>query len=263
MSKESRQAKHNISTLNEKPLHAALKEWYARPGDRFEVPVDGYLVDIVRDGLLIEIQTRGFSPLKRKLGKLAETHPVRLVYPIARDKWIVRRAKRGKKVLGRSSRNGLGDATASPGRRKSPKHGAVEDLFEELVSIPKLLTNPNFALDVLLIHEEEVRRHDAARAWRRKGWVTHERRLLDVVDRRLFETPADLAALVPDGLAEPFTTADLADAIARPRWLAQKMAYCLRQMGAIHPVGKRGRTILYARRHAPRPRTPRRTRTKR
>ena len=42
-------ASHNISTLNEKPLHAALKEWYASPGDRFEVPVDGYLVDIMPD----------------------------------------------------------------------------------------------------------------------------------------------------------------------------------------------------------------------
>lgn len=232
MSLNTANASHKISTLNEKPLHAALKEWYALPGDRFEVPVDGYLVDIVRDGLLIEIQTRGFSPLKRKLGRLAETHPVRLVYPIAKDKWLVKLAKRRKKVLG---------------RRKSPKHGTVEDLFEELVSIPKLLLNPNFALDVLLIQEEELRRHDARRAWRRKGWVTHERRLLDVVDRRLFETPADLAALVPDGLAEPFTTADLAAAIARPRWLAQKMAYCLREMGVIQPVGKRGLTILYAR----------------
>ena len=28
-----------IGTLNEKPLHAALKEWYARPDDRFEVAV--------------------------------------------------------------------------------------------------------------------------------------------------------------------------------------------------------------------------------
>jgi hypothetical protein len=33
--------------------------------DRFEVPVDGFVIDIVRDDLLIEIQTRNFSSLKR------------------------------------------------------------------------------------------------------------------------------------------------------------------------------------------------------
>jgi hypothetical protein len=37
-----------IGTLNEKPLHEALKKWYARPGDKFEVPVDGSIADIVR-----------------------------------------------------------------------------------------------------------------------------------------------------------------------------------------------------------------------
>ena len=46
-----------IGLLNEKPLHASLKQWYARPGDRFEVAVGGFVIDIVRDDLLIEIQT--------------------------------------------------------------------------------------------------------------------------------------------------------------------------------------------------------------
>jgi hypothetical protein len=54
-----------------------------------------------------------------------------------------------------------------------------------------------------------------------------------------------MSALIPATLAEPFTTADLAAAIDRPRRLAQKMAYCLREMGAITPLGRRGRAILY------------------
>ena len=78
-----------IGILNEKPLHAALKEWYARPGDQFEVSIDGYVVDIVRDALLIEIQTGNFSSIKRKVHALAALHPLRLVFPIAREKWIV------------------------------------------------------------------------------------------------------------------------------------------------------------------------------
>ena len=222
-----------ISTLNEGPLHAALKDWYAEPGDETEVLVDGFLVDIVRDGTLIEIQTRGFSPLKRKLAKLVEAHTVRLVYPIAHEKWIVR-------MKGRRSKKSLG-------RRKSPKRGNIEDLFQELVALAALCANPNFSVEVLLMQEEEVRRRYPDRAWRRRGWVTEERRLLDVLERRLFETPADFAALLPDELDEPFDTADLAAAVGKPRWLTRKMAYCLREMGVLEQVGKQGNAILYSR----------------
>ena len=224
-----------ISTLNESPLHAGLKSWYARPGDQLEVEVEGFIVDIVRDGLLIEIQTRSLSSLKRKLHVLADDYPVRLVYPVPRDKWIVKLAE---------------DGTSVQSRRKSPKRGQVEDLFGELVSLPKVLAHPNFSLDVLLIQEEEVRRYDGSRAWRRRGWVTHERRLLKVLEQKRFNTPADLAELLPPDLAEPFTTSDLAVANARPRRLAQQMAYCLRKIGRIEAVGKQGNAILYRRRES-------------
>lgn len=227
---------NQISTMNESPLHADLKSWYARPGDRLEVDVDGFIIDIVREGLLIEVQTSSLSSLKRKLHMLTDDYPIRLVYPIPRDKWIVKLAEDGQTVQS---------------RRKSPKRGQMEDLFGELVSIPKLLAHPNFSLDVLLIQEEELRRYDGSRAWRRRGWVTQERRLLDVLERERFNTPADLAQLLPSVLAEPFTTSDLAAAITRPRRLAQQMAYCLRKMGLIEAVGKQGNAILYARAAAP------------
>jgi len=223
---------NSIGLLNEKPLHAALKEWYARPEDRFEVSVDGFVIDVVQGDLLVEIQTGNFASLKAKLTELTRTHPVRLVYPIAQEKWIVKLAKK--------------DGSGPTSRRKSPRRGKVEDVFWELVSFPELLLSPNFSLEVLLIQEEEVRRYDGKRRWRRRGWVTEERRLLEVAQRRLYETPADIGALLPPGLKEPFATKDLADAIDSRRELAQKMAYCLRNMGVIEHVGKRGRANLYA-----------------
>jgi hypothetical protein len=219
-----------IGLLNEKPLHASLKQWYARPGDRFEVPVDGFVIDIVRDDLLIEIQTRNFASMKSKLWKLTRSHEVRLVYPVVQEKWIVRSpTKDGGIAI----------------RRKSPKRGRLEDLFWELVSIPQLLSNPNFSLEVLMIREEEMRRYDGKRRrWRRKGWVIEGRRLVDVMDRRVFGTPADWLAFVPDGV-QPFTTKDLATAAETGRELAQKMAYCLRQARMIELIGRQGRANLY------------------
>jgi hypothetical protein len=223
-----------IGTLNEKPLHEALKRWYAQPGDLFEVPVDGFVADIVRGDLLIEIQTKNFSSIKRKLEKLIINHPLRLIYPIPRTKWITK-----------LNLTDGGDTSAS--RRKSPRHGTFEDVFYELVRLPGLLKNTNFSIELLLIEEEEVRRYEGVRGWRRRGWVTEERKFLCVTDRRIFNTPADMHDFIPVTLAEPFSVADLATATDINKKLAQKMVYCLREMGCVTPAGKWVNAILYSR----------------
>ena len=218
-----------IGLLNEKELHASLKQWYGRPRDRFEVPVDGFVIDIVRDDLLIEIQTGNFASIKSKLTNLVHSHQVRLIYPIAQEKWITRSATddRGRAI-----------------RRKSPKRGRLEDLFWEMVSIPQLLSNRNFSLEVLMIKEEEARRYEGKRQWRRRGWVIEERRLLEVLDQRLLKESADWLGFLPEGL-DSFTTRDLATAMDTRRELAQKMAYCLRKGSVIELIGRQGRANLY------------------
>jgi hypothetical protein len=220
----------HIGTLREKPLHASLKRWYAREGDRVEVPVDGFVIDLVRDDLLIEVQTRGFSSMKQKATALLGLgHRVRIVHPIPIDKWIVKVDADGT-VLS---------------RRRSPRHGDPIDLFAELVSFPDLLAHPNLEVEVLLTIEEEYRRHTPDRSWRRKGWTVVERRLIEVVDTLLLTHGEDLTGLLPADLPETFTTADLAEKLGRPRRVAQQMAYCLREVGAIVAVGKHGNAVEY------------------
>jgi hypothetical protein len=218
-----------IGLLNEGPLHAALKTWYAQPGDRFEVTVEGFVIDLVRDDLLLEIQTGNLGSIKSKLVRLVRSHRVRLIYPIAEEKWITRRAK---------------DDEDRVARRKSPKRGRLEDLFRGIVGIPQLLSNPNLSLEVVMIREEEERRYVGRRRWRRRGWGIEERRLLEVVDQRLFERPADWLAFLPAALGS-FTARELAEAIGVRCELAQKMAYCLKQMGIVQLIGRQGRANLY------------------
>jgi hypothetical protein len=215
--------------LNEKALHAALKELYAQPGDRSEVPVDGFVIDLVRGSLLIEIQTGNFASIKSKLTTLVRSHSVRLVYPIVQEKWIVRFTD---------------DDRRESARRKSPVRGRLEDLFRVMVSIPHLITNPNFTLEVLLIREEEIRRFDPNGPRRRKGWAVTERRLLEVVHRHALKEAADWRGFIPAEL-ECFTTSDLAAALSARLDLAQKMAYCLRGGKVIELVEKHGRANLY------------------
>ena len=210
-----------IGSLNEAPLHADLKAWYRQDGDLVEAPVDGFVADLVRGDLLIEIQTRGFSAMRRKLDRLLDTHPVRVVHPIAVRKWIVKLDTEGGTVS----------------RRRSPKRGIAADVCAELVSFPSLLSHPNFAVEVALIEEEEVRRPDP-KGWRRGGYVIDTRRLVDVRETLLLDSPSSLLRLLPPGLPDPFTTADLATLLGRSRHLAQQVAYCARVSGAIETVGK-------------------------
>jgi hypothetical protein len=222
----------NIGTLQERSLHAALKAWYAQPDDRLEVPLDGYVIDIVRGDLLIEIQTRNFFAMKRKLTRLVEHHRLHLIHPIAREKWITRVAADGHTVLS---------------RRKSPKRGTFADIFHELVACPQLIAAPNFSLEVVLVQEEEIRvaAPRTRKRWRR-DWRSADRQLLQIVERRTLFTPSDFAEFIPAALPRPFTTGDLADALRQPLFLAQKMTYCLRQMGVLTLAGKRGRSLLYS-----------------
>lgn len=192
--------------------------------------MDGYVIDVVRDDLLIEVQTRGFSSMKGKVSSLLELgHRIRVVHPIAIDKWIVK----------------VDDDGTILSRRRSPKHGKLTDVFGELVSFPELVLQPGFEIHLLLTEEEELRRHAPGRAWRRNGWIVSERRLLEVKDSLLLNDVDDIVALVPDGLPETFTTADLADGLGRPKRTAQQMAYCMRKVGVFDIVGKAGNAIQY------------------
>lgn len=220
---------NHIGELNEQPLHAALKAWYAKENAQVEVSVDGYIIDVVEGKNLIEIQTGNFSTIKKKLFSLVKTFPVCLVYPVAREKWLLKLPK---------------EEWDAPRRRKSPKRGQVVEVFNELIRFPQLVAEENFSLEVVMIEEEEVRRYTGKR-WRTRGWETVERRLLKVVERKLFRRPSDMGALLPPDLPPTFTTTNLAQTLSIPQRLAQKMAYCLREMGAITKIGKRGRAYLY------------------
>ncbi|MFW9919518.1 MAG: hypothetical protein ACFFED_07950 [Candidatus Thorarchaeota archaeon] len=218
-----------IGTLSERSLHASLKEWYRRPEDELEVQVEGYVIDIVREGLLIEIQTRNFGALKDKLMALIPNHRIRLVHPVPRVRWVVREGLDGTEIS----------------RRKSPKTSNVLAVFEELVSIPTILVHHNFELEVLEVFEEQVMQKDGKGSWKRKGWSVVDRRLIDVAERHLFTTPQDLVGLLPPDLVVPFTSTELAMALGCTRRIAQKITYCLRKMKILRTRGKRNRAMLH------------------
>jgi hypothetical protein len=220
-----------IGTLNEGALHAQLKDWYRRPGDRVEVVVDDFVVDLVRGDLLVEIQTGSFAPLRRKLELLLPRHRVRLVAPVPLARRIIRLSDQGELLSA----------------RRSPRRGRLEDVFSRLVSIASLLCCQEFELEVLLTQQDELRVYRPGQAYRRHGWVVVGRRLVSVERRVRIACPDDAAGLLPPGLAERFDSAQLAEAAGIERRLAQQVTYCLRAMGVLQAAGKRGNTVIHRR----------------
>jgi hypothetical protein len=217
-----------IGVMREGPLHAALKAWLARPGDRLEVPVDGFVVDLVRaDGELVEIQTGSFSPLRSKMDALLDGYRVRIVHPIPSLRRIVRVDA---------------DGTVLSARR-SPLRPGWFAVFEGLVSFPTLLSHPHLVVELLLCSEDHVRAPSPVRG-RRYLRDPGERRLIEVLDRVELRGPPDLAALVPAPTGS-FTTRELAGSMGVSVPLAQKAAACLRALELFEPAGKRGRAPLY------------------
>lgn len=224
-----------FTTYREGSLHAELKARYAAAiaGARLEVAVDGFVVDVAGDDEVVEIQTASFSSARRKLERLVEAHRVLLVYPIPVEKRLVR----------------VDDGGAILDRRRSPKRGVALDIFDELVSIPSLVSHPNFRIELALTSEEEIRgpipegvRYRYPRTRRRL-----DRRLIEVVATLRIDTPADLLALLPPELPQPFTTADIVAATGRPKRLARRAVYCLERCGVISRLPRSGRLVEYAR----------------
>ena len=219
-----------IGTLRESSLHATLKQIYKEPGDKIEKSVDKYVIDIVRDNLLIEIQTQNFSTIRKKLENLVQNYRVLLIYPIIQDKWIINLDSTSKDILR---------------KRLSPAHGSFINIFRELIYISDLISNPNLSIEVLLIQAEEIRINDGLGSWKRKGWSIHDRKLLRILDHKIFSSPKQFLDFIPDKLKIPFSNQNLANSLKVSIKLARMMTYSLRKMNLLKVDGKVGKAYLF------------------
>jgi hypothetical protein len=214
----------------ESTLHRELKLLYGGSIEDVEVQVDGYRIDAVVDGTLYEIQQASLGALREKVQALLARHSVVVVKPLACRKFLVRRAKKNGPVVS---------------SRYSPLRESVFHLFVDFVYFVDVFPHKRLTLEVVLTEQEE---HRITRVRRRRfgpDYRVEDRQLQQIVSTHSLRTLADLRALLPVSLSSPFTTEDLAREAKIPRWIAQKMAYCLRKTGAVESVGKKGRAMLY------------------
>lgn len=220
----------SIGTLSEKTLHSVLK-YYLEPCDDFhEVSVGRYVADIMRDGSITEIQTRGFDRLRAKLSAFLKDYPVTVVFPIAKTKYYC--------IIDPET-----GETSKP--KKSPKYGSIYDAFDELYKIKMLLGSDNLYFHFVLLDITEYRKAVKKSYKNRKGFEIFERIPTAIAEEIYVDGKNDFGKLVPSTLPSPFTSADFAKAIKRQRYVAQTALNILLHVGAVRRVGKDKNSYLY------------------
>ncbi len=221
---------HGFGTLQEKTVHAVMKLYYEPDEDFHEVPVEGFIADIYRDGHIIEIQNGNFGKLRPKLSAFLPLYPVTVVLPIPHFKWLIWMNEESGE---------LSD------KHKSPVTGNAYHAFAELYRIKTFLKDPNLSFAFPLIDMDEYRLLNGWSRNKKRGSTRYDRMPLSLYDEIRVERTEDFMQFVPIDLQEPFTITDFAKAARIRRELAADAVPILMYLDILQRDGKRGREYLY------------------
>lgn len=222
--------RQGIGTLSEKTVHAVLKNYYAPDTDMHEIPIENFVADIFTGEEIIEIQTRSFNAMRRKLETFLPRYPVTVVYPIPHIKWLSWIDEESGEI--------------SP-KRKSPKKGNAYQAFVELYKIRPFLKNENLRFRFDLIDMEE---HRLLNGWshdRKKGSERYDRIPIQFVREVTIDRREDYMQFIPYDIKEPFTTKDFAKSAKIPAKLAGITLLIMNDLDIVERVGKQGNRYLY------------------
>ncbi len=222
--------RNGIGTLGEKTVHAVLKK-YLEPNEQYhEIKINGFYADIATPSGIIEIQTRNFNALRKKLGLFLELGSVTIVYPIPYTKWL----------------SWIDEETGEISKkRKSPRKGDVYMILPELYRIKDYLLHPNLHLQILLIDMEESRLLNGWSKDKKKGSTRYDRIPTALVEEIRIHNHADYKNLVPDSLTGEFTAKEFQKACHLSPKMSSYALQVLRHVNAIEQTGMQGRAYLY------------------
>lgn len=221
---------NGIGTLGEKTLHAVLKCYFEPHEDNQEISLGGFVADIAGENGVIEIQTRNFNALRKKLELFLEFCDVTVVYPIPQIKYL----------------SWLDTDTGEiVSKRKSPKKGSIYDSIKELYKIKYTLDNPRMNLCFIMLELEEIRYLNGWSKDKKKGSTRCDRIPIDILDKIYIHTSEDYKIFVPENLPKEFTSLDFSKCAKIRRDVAQTTLNILCYMNITEKIGKSGRTNIY------------------
>lgn len=226
----SGQKSKGIGTLGEKSLHAILKNYFEPVEDNHEIKVGGFIADIAGEKGIVEIQTRQFNKLRRKLEAFLSETEVTVVYPIAHVKWLVWIDEE------------TGETTK---RRKSPKRGKPCDILYELYKIKSFLQNPALHFCIVMLDIVEYRSLNGWSEDKKRGSMRYDRIPTELADEIYIYGPDDYGQLIPEGLEKQFTSKEFMKSSGLSLSASQTALNVLHSVGAVARVGKQGNRYIY------------------
>ncbi len=222
-----------IGTMGEKGVHSALKHYYEPDTECHEIPVGGYVADIVGENGIIEIQTASFYRLKEKLAAFLDAARVTVVWPcIAKKRLITVDSVTGEVMC----------------VRRSPKKASKYRLLTELWGLGELVENPQLTIIIAMIEADEYRPSGQERSRHRKGANNGIERIpTALLDEIRFDCPADFDRLIPESLPKRFTMAQFSSAAKLSSLQTSGAIKALLQLGRIREDGKEGRSRAFVR----------------
>lgn len=231
---ENRSGRDTIGRLQEKTLHAVLKKYLVADESFHEIKIDKYFADAIQPetGEIFEVQTRSFDRLRDKLDFFLREHTVTVVYPIARNKWLIWIDEETGEIASK--------------KRKSPKTGIPQDIFPELYKIKPYLTNSNIRIRIMLLDIIEYRLLNGWSDDKKKGSSRYERIPTGLAEEIEINCTDDYRKLLPQNLPDEFTSDDFRAAL---KHTSNKITQCglniLHHTGIIIRTGKNGRRYTY------------------
>lgn len=221
-----------IGVLNEKTLHAVLKNYLEPHKENHEIKIGSFVADILGEKGIIEIQTSNFSKLRKKLTPFLNETTVTVVYPIAKVKWLYWIDTQ------------TGEITT---KRRSTKTGNIYDLTHELVFIRDLLAHPNLIIMAVFLEIAEYRYLDGWSKDKKKGSTRCDKIPMALCDEIIFERAEDYKILLPAGLNDSFTAKEFSKLTKLKPRPAHAALSVMCSVGIIEHFEMRGRAFLYRR----------------
>lgn len=218
--------KAGIGTLNEKCIHAALKNYYSNDYDQ-EAKIGGFFADIVTENGIFEIQTANWGKLNKKLEVMLEACHVTVVYPYEK------RIKTGF----------VSDTSGELIREGSLRYNnSLSGFFLELYRIKSFLTDPNLTVCIAELEIERIN-YVSEKTGRRRGRGKYTKTPKALRRELYLEKPEDYKIFLPEGLPDEFTVKELQALVKATD--AKIMLEILGYMGVTERFGKRGNSELY------------------
>jgi hypothetical protein len=218
----------SIGTQQERWIHQAIKYYLSDDPMTHEIAMDGYVVDVLLDGEIYEVQTGAVWKLTKKLVHYLPHYPVHVVIPLIYKKTTITLNEYGIKLS----------------ERKSPRVAKLQHIALIIEPLFSLLNNPNLSVMVVMIEVDEYRRK--SELVDRKLWTERIPKGTPII--HTFHRRDDYKLFLPETLPNQFTRTDYQTHVRLSSSAAMAMMRLLTSVGLLEQVGKQGRYHLYQRR---------------